>query len=374
MYIEITNNPEKRIEMAKEIIAEKKSYYTQEVLDSLRDVVKKKTNISDPEELENELYKTVYFYWAYGCTAEEYYYLDFPNKTHEEIKEYITTREKIVYRNRLNKIEDAHILNNKWDAYCLFKDYFGRDVIKIGKMEDFPVFCDFVQKHSSFVVKPTDMGGGRGVHKVTVNPGTNKEELKTIFCEILEEIEKNKNQYLRGKENSIILEELIIQDPRMAAFHPESVNGVRVPTFRIGDTVHIYHPWFKIGRGGAFLTSAVFGTMDAGIDPVTGVVNSPGYTENSECFETHPDTGIQFTGFQIPRWDELVKTVTEIAMKLDTIRYVGWDMVLSENGWVLMEGNFSGDFMWQMIEKKGTKKELEELIGWKLTKDFWWQE
>ena len=374
MHIEVTNDPSRRIEQAKAIVEEKRNYYTDEVLESIRITVREKTTLTDPADVENEMYKTIYFYWVYGCSASEYYYLEFPHKTHEEIKEYVTMREKVVFRNRLNRLADAHILNNKWDSYCYFKEYYGRDVIKLENEKDYPIFCSFVKKHPVFVAKPTDMGGGRGVHKISTEPDAKDSNLKRIFDELLAEITKNKKMYMRGEENSIILEELIKQDPATAAFHPYSVNAVRVPTIRIGDTVHIYHPWFKIGRGGEFLTSAVFGTMDAGIDPVTGVVNTPGYTENFECFEMHPDSGIQFSGFQIPKWNELVKIVTEMALKLDTIHYVGWDMVLSESGWIMMEGNFTGDFMWQMIEKKGTKKELEDLIGWKLTKDFWWQE
>jgi hypothetical protein len=64
-----------------------------------------------------------------------------------------------VYRNRLNRLEDAHILNNKWETYCLFREYYGRDVIKIETEKDYPVFRDFVNKYIEFVVKPTDMGG-----------------------------------------------------------------------------------------------------------------------------------------------------------------------------------------------------------------------
>lgn len=374
MNIEITSDTSKMVEFAKEIVSEKQDYYTPAVLDSIKKEIMEKTTLKLPEEIENEMYKTIYFYWAYGCTTSEYYFLGLADKTYDEIKEFVLTREKVIYRNHLNRIEDAHIFNNKWETYCTFKEYFGRDVIKIGTDDDYPAFCAFVKKHPTFVVKPSDMGGGRGVHKVVTRPEINEQELKVLFTELLAEINKNQKQYMRGVENTLILEELIIQAPELDAFHHESVNPVRVTTVRVGDKVHIYHPWFKIGRGGAFLTSAVFGTLDAGIDPETGIVTTPGYSENYECLETHPDTGLKFRGFQIPQWDDLIRIVTELAMKLDTVHYVGWDMVLSEHGWVLMEGNFSGDFMWQLVEKKGSKKEFEDLIDWKLTKQFWWEE
>jgi len=374
MQLEITSDSSRMIELAKAIVIEKHDYYTPAVLDSICKEIRDKTTLKLPEEIENEMYRTIYFYWAYGCTTSEYYFLELGDKTYDEIKEYILQREKVVYRNHLNRFEDAHILNNKWETYCLFRDFYGRDVILIRDESDYPEFCKFVDKHPEFVVKPPDMGGGKGVHKSRIERELSDTERRRLFHEILSECEQNKKRYLRGKENGVILEELINQVPELAAFHPQSINAVRATTIRLGNTVHIFHPWFKFGRGGNFLTSALYGTLDAGIDPDTGIIYTNGYSENNECFEKHPDTGLQIPGFQIPRWKDLVETVTTLALKLDTIRYVGWDMVLTENGWIIMEGNFSGDCMWQLYEKKGSKKEFEDLIGWKLTRDYWWQE
>ena len=374
MQFRITSSPAERLELAKATVREKSNYYTDEVLESIRNTIREKTSLTSPQEIEDEMYKTIYYYWAYGCPAVEYYFYGFPGKTHEEIKEYVTAREKVVYRNRLNRIEDAHLFNNKWDAYNNFKEYFGRELIRIETDDDYTAFEAFIERHPEFVVKPVDMGGGNGVHKVTTDPNMTEEEKKQLFYDILAENEKNKKLYLRGKDNGMILEELLVQVPEMAAMHPDSVNGVRVTTVRVGDKVNIFYPWFKIGRFGQFLTSAVFGTLDACIDPETGIVNTPGCSESNERFDVHPDTGVPIVGFQIPKWKELIDTVTELAMKLDTINYLGWDMVLTDKGWVLMEGNFSGDFSWQFCLNRGTKREFEDLIGWHLSKEFWWQE
>ena len=60
--------------------------------------------------------------------------------------------------------------------------------------------------------------------------------------------------------------------------------------------------------------------------------------------------------------------------ELSTYGYVGWDLVLTPQGWCVMEGNYSGEFIFQMINGRGYKKEFEELIGWKYEKEFWWME
>ena len=95
MHLEITNDPVKRIEQAKAIVAEKAGYYTDDVLESIRDTVREKTTLTQPEDIENEMYTTIYYYWAYGCPASEYYFLDFPHRSHEEIKSFVTMREKV---------------------------------------------------------------------------------------------------------------------------------------------------------------------------------------------------------------------------------------------------------------------------------------
>ena len=109
----------------------------------------------------------------------------------------------------------------------------------------------------------------------------------------------------------------------MARIHPYSVNGIRVPTIKIDNDVIIYHPWLKVGANRQFVTSAVFGTMDAGINADTGVVETNGFKENGENFEYHPDTGIRIKGFKIPKWEELVQVAKELARSLDTTNYIG---------------------------------------------------
>ena len=160
----------------------------------------------------------------------------------------------------------------------------------------------------------------------------------------------------------------------MAAFHPESVNSVRATAVRGKDgKIHVYHPWLKVGTSGAFVVSAAFCGFDAEIDPATGIVFTDGYREDGAAFITHPDTGIKIKGFQVPRWQELLSLVDEIMNALPGYGYVGWDLVLTPDGWCVMEGNYSGEFMYQMINGRGYKKEFEELIGWKMDAEYWWE-
>ena len=65
--------------------------------------------------------------------------------------------------------------------------------------------------------------------------------------------------------------------------------------------------------------------------------------------------------------------VTALACFYLQIPDVGWDMVLTTNGWCIMEGNIYGDFMWQLFYDKGMRADFERLIGWKTNKQYWWE-
>ena len=60
--------------------------------------------------------------------------------------------------------------------------------------------------------------------------------------------------------------------------------------------------------------------------------------ENQE-FECHPVTGVRFDGFQIPCFEEAKELVLKASLESDKILVVGWDVAISEDGPVVIEGN-----------------------------------
>ena len=371
-YFFITDDKNEQEKLGRRIVEEKSEIYTKKTIDFIKHVIDDKLYNASSIKRESEFYRSIYHYWAYGCSVDEYLFLKFYDKNAEQIKDYITVHQKVLYLNRLNNKKDAHYLNNKYDAYLLLKEYFKRDMIKISSEEDYTKFLSFVEKHPDFVVKPVDMGLGDGVHKSSVK-GLNNDEKEILFNDLLKEASSNIDKYWFGSEKAIVLEEIIEQDNRFAAFHAASVNSVRITTVKVNAETKIFRPWIKIGRGGQFVTSAAYGTFIAGIDEKTGVVVTPALNENNETYDIHPDTNTPILGFKIPLWEDAVKMVKEMAERLPNVGYIGWDIVLTPRGWCVMEGNFQGDFMWQMIYDKGCKKEFEELIGWKLEQKFWWE-
>lgn len=351
-----------------------RKFYTPLMLSKMDEEIAHYAPDTAPAKREELRWRFIYDYWVYGCTVDEEFYLHLKDKTDAEKREYMVRQLRNIYVRHLNEDagpERVQKLEDKYRLYQILKPYYKRDVIEIRTLDDLDVFTEFARKHKEFVVKPADFSFGIGVHKFSADEfgGDYKAAMESILAEGQAIHDKHPSKVTR-----MVLEELIDQDESLAILHPNSVNGIRATAVRGKDgKIHIYHPWIKAGVGGTFVASAALDGFDAEIDEQTGVVITDGYQESGNVYKVHPDSGITIKGFQIPQWDELVSFVDEIMAALPGYNYVGWDLVLTPNGWCVMEGNYSGEFTFQLINGRGYRREFEDLIGWRYDKEFWWE-
>ena len=74
-------------------------------------------------------------------------------------------------------------------------------------------------------------------------------------------------------------------------------------------------------------------------------------------------TGIKFDGFEIPYWEEIKEMVLEAALVNDKVNLIGWDVAISKNGPVIIEGNRGPGFdLVQVLLKSGAKYMLTYLL------------
>ena len=368
--IEITDQLSEKVKIGKGLV----KFFD---FDKVAEIKKNLTKVAPEDkkkitvDLEDLVYLTIYDYWVYGVNSNEELFYRFFEKTHEEKKKYLTYLNRWEYLYHIQNRQYADLLENKYEAYKLLKPYYKRDVLKISGHEDYNAFMEFVEKHPTFVVKPVDLSLAYGVHKESI---TDVEDKKAFFDSLLQEGINNKKSVATAKSTDILLEEVLIQCDEMAKVHAASANGVRISTLKVDSKVHIFYPWLKVGMNGAFVTCVNQGTVLAGIDAQTGIINTNAKGEYLQELSVHPISGLVFKGFQIPEWKELVDMVTEMALKLENINYVGWDMVHTKaNGWSVMEANWGGEFLGQLLQDKPLREELEDLIYYKSQKTFWWK-
>jgi hypothetical protein len=57
----------------------------------------------------------------------------------------------------------------------------------------------------------------------------------------------------------------------------------------------------------------------------------------------HPDTGAPIAGALVPRWPQVREELLALCRRLPYVPYVGWDLVVTEDRWSIIEGNHLPD-------------------------------
>lgn len=305
---------------------------------------KEKKNKKLIRNLENDIIKS---YFKYGSIPKEYFVFGFRNYNSKKRSEFLTNqhKDKVIIKNV--RTIDREKFTNKIIFHENFKEYFKRDVCKIEVKKDQIEFIDFCQRHEKFIVKPIDGQCGRGIE--VMKSGRTNEDVLFIFNNLLD-------------KGTWIVEELIIQDKRMAKWNCTSVNTIRLPTFLKDNVFYILKPFIRVGRNNSIVDNSNSGGLFSVIDEETGVLLLDGYNSMGKLFKKHPDSKVVFKNQHIPKWNQLLKLAEEIHRTIPHHRYVAWDFALANNGWVLIEGNSMGQFMSEFADKEGIKKEFDSLF------------
>ena len=84
--------------------------------------------------------------------------------------------------------------------------------------------------------------------------------------------------------------------------------------------------------------------------------------ETGNTYTNHPDNGFRLVGFRVPKWEEAFAMARQLALHDPSIHYAGWDLALTDAGWVLVEGNPRAQLVFQISEQKGFRPELEAIL------------
>lgn len=145
-------------------------------------------------------------------------------------------------------------------------------------------------------------------------------------------------QRVRGE---YLLQESIRQHTRMSELHPHSINTVRVITFNNHREVQVFSAALRIGTNNRSVDNWAAGGIVVGIDLDTGKLRKegifkPGYGGR---VERHPDTGVALEGFEIPYFQKSIELACSLHRCLYGIHSVGWDIAITPQGPLFIEGN-----------------------------------
>lgn len=270
-------------------------------------------------------FDTLWCKLRYGITTKEYFFYSFFNKSRYARRSYISSA--VGFYTMANKINagDKSLFDFKYNTYLAYKDYYRREAICLDLPSEFAKMDEFAKEHGNFILKPLNMSQGRGI------------------CLWTKDMDYADDVLMQIKENNVgkvVLEEIIQQDPEMAAFHPSSVNTIRYVVDYKDDGVDRLFAFIRIGVGDNKVDNTSAGGICAPIDLKTGIIIREGLRRDGIKYIFHPDSGKQIIGTKIPKWDELNNMIEKLRPQNSPVHFVGWDMALSKDGWCIVEGNW----------------------------------
>ena len=202
-----------------------------------------------------------------------------------------------------------------------YADLLGRETIDLRDVDDAQLAA-FLSRHPLVLAKPNEGHGGGGIELHEVGPDVDPARFRAEVT----------------AQGQTVLDEFIVQHPEMSALYPDAVNTVRLITFLDkDDRVHLLAAVLRIGNGDVidnFASGGMFTMLDD-----EGVALYPGVDKNSNVYREHPVTGTPIVGFRVPLYSEVLDLVAALARRTPEAPYVGWDIAITANGPVVIEGN-----------------------------------
>ena len=223
---------------------------------------------------------------------------------------------------RMNDKAYWHLFDDKATFNELFKEEVGRGWMLINDATTAEQVADMMTL-PNLIGKPLEGSSGVGIYKY-----------------MPEDWAEGSEAFLaRLKADGIgILEEIVVQHSEMARLCPTSVNTCRIATL-LGDKAEgIVYGFLRIGNG-KVMDNVDCGGMAARIDLKSGKLLTVGADKAGNTFTKHPITGTDIIGFTIPYWEEAKAMCMAAARKVPQMRFIAWDVAITENGPTFIEGN-----------------------------------
>jgi len=280
----------------------------------------------------------------------DYYVFHFEELNGKQRSTYITRGINNAYIRKLNDRAYYEVFDNKVLFNKRFQKYLKRDYLDLNEAS-FDDFAAYVKKHDTFIVKPIDATCGKGVEKITCKKNTNVKKLYQTL--------KDNNQ--------LLVEDFVIQHKDLSKLFPHSVNTIRLVTANVNGKVTVLFRSIRIGNGKNVVDNFNHGGMYTVMDE-KGILTKPAIDKKGNIYEVHPVTKTKIVGFQIPMFEDAIKFVIKAAKEVKEIGLVGWDVCITENGPVMIEGNhMPGHDIYQSKihlkeDKTGLKPDFDQVI------------
>ncbi|MDD6272162.1 MAG: sugar-transfer associated ATP-grasp domain-containing protein [bacterium] len=284
----------------------------------------------------------------YGIGYTDYLKGDYINLTKEQKKTFVTTKSFYKLLKYLNKETYIATMSDKLVFNKIFKKYLGREFIDL-RTTSISEFKNFIKNKKVIFAKPPTDFGGHGIEKIVLK---NEKNIDKLYNDL-------------KKKKLILIEDEIVQHEELNKLNPYAVNSFRIVTLVKDNKAYIIGNALRINIDDAIAIGCSDAYMRLSED---GTISSRVIDDVANIYEEHPIKKIKFNTVKVPYVKEAFDMALEAALVVPEIRYVGWDIAITKDGPVIMEGNeypSYGLVQYYLFndEHEGHLKQIADILG-----------
>lgn len=307
----------------------------------------------------------------YGEINDFYFLYGFDTKNRKQRNEYIQHSEFRVKRNKRNytPFNWANVLRDK-ELFAIVGESYGIPTIKtIGILKKTDIYyrngenidlIDYLSEHNNIqlFLKPLNDECGKGIFTINVVDGQiflrENSITKLLLREYLEKL----------GHNEFIVQERLGQHAEMNRLYNKSLNTLRIITIRNSDgKPSFFDSLLRIGANDNVVDNWARGGLAVGVLP-NGLLKKEAYFKPpfGKIAVKHPNSEVKFEGFKIPYYEKAVNLAINFHEKIKGVYAIGWDVSITKDGPVFVEGNDNFEISLHQACNKGMKKEIITLL------------
>lgn len=288
--------------------------------------------------------------YRYNISILEYYQFRFFMPRSSDRSSWAGTGFMYEYQRKMNPVKTRQILDDKRLFHQAYKQFMLHQGYSLEELEQDPALIH------TLLANPAK--------KLVFKEATGKCGVGILIRQTEEFTPGGVLEFMRSHQVDLV-ETFLIQHSDLQALAPSAVNTVRIITqLDSENNVDILGCRLRISVHTPIDNFAA-GNLAAPIDLASGIVIGPGvYSDITKLpEEIHPLSGMHITGFQIPYWQETVQLAKHAALAYPQNRSIGWDIVVTESGPGLIEGNHDWcKLLWQLPVQTGLKPMLDKYV------------
>ncbi len=281
-----------------------------------------------------------------GTSFSEYAGYGFYGKKRKEKRTYMTRRYMFRFFDAYNPIELRPRIGDKSLATKYYSDFLRRE--QYTKKEGLDSFLDFSSRHNKLFVKKAVGWGGDGART------------EMISCS------EDAERVWKSLKNDEVVEPIMSNHDLLRKIYPGSLNTIKITILQTPKGPLVVTAIIRFGNN-TIVDNVHSGGMAAGVNIATGRIETPAMDKHFKRYLIHPETKQMITGVVIPEWDSIKSLAIQASLVTPGLRYTSWDIALTNDGPVMIEGNWDAEFyMEQTLYNRGHRKLFTDLLEGKV--------